>query len=223
MFRPAARVVLVLAALLFFPPFSSIFSSFIFSFPSVVRPLLIFRICSDGRSLTMAFVNCSRKRTYCAFLALAVMRGTRVSRSRENWSFVTGLKRASLLRSMVSPGFEGSPATTALTVLLDLETPISPKRSSACLRSESCSVFSRRARRAASSSSSSSLLLSSSNRRAFSACLAAILSDFDFLAAAASVSALALRAAAFLAFSASSSVSVAASQSSTTYIESSVS
>ena len=95
--------------------------------------------------------------------------------------------------------------------------PISPNRSSACLRSACCSVLRSRSRFSA---SSSSLLVSSSSSICFRRILATRFSSIrcalDFLFAAASASAFALASAAFLAFSASTSESSAASHESRT-------
>lgn len=56
---PASEV-LVLAALVFLPPLSAAFSSFIFSLLSAVRELAIFLIWSLGRSLASCLANSCR-------------------------------------------------------------------------------------------------------------------------------------------------------------------
>ncbi len=130
---------------------------------------------------------------------------------------MVGLKIGREERSTTLPVFVGSAMTTAFVSDRLLLIPIFPIRSSACLRSASCSLCRNLARRAA--GCSSSLLDSSSSSdffRKFASLFSSILCDFDFLFAAAAASALALVSAAFLAFSASTSESSAASQSSTT-------
>ena len=99
-------------------------------------------------------------------------------------------------------------AVVALRLLL---IPMLPKRSSACFRSDSCSVRRSRSLLAASSSSLLSSSLSSASLRAFSACFSAMRWALDFLFAFSSASALAFRSAATLAFSRSTSESSAAS------------
>jgi hypothetical protein len=122
---------------------------------------------------------------------------------------------------MVWPGLVLS---SIIVALLGVERDLGPrptlsKRSWACLRSASCSVWRKRARFVASSSSSEDSSSSSSSaalrRRAASRC-SSIRCDFDFLFAAASASALAFAAAAFAAFSRSASESSASSQLSAT-------
>jgi hypothetical protein len=100
----------------------------------------------------------------------------------------------------------------AAVVALRLLIPMFPKRSSACFRSDSCSVRRRRSRLVAASSSLLSSLLSSASLRAFSACRSAIRCAFVFLFAFSSASCLAFFSAATLAFSRSTSESSAASQ-----------
>lgn len=150
------------------------------------------------------------------------MTGMRVSRIFSNCSFVLGSKRGRIVRSTVAVGsFESTTtAFAAVVTLRSLLMPILPNKSSACFRSDSCSVRRRRSLRVASSSSLLSSL-SSASLLAFSACLSAIRWALDFLFAAASASALACRSAATLAFSRSTSESSAASHDSRTSLSSS--
>ena len=151
------------------------------------------------------------------------MTGTRVSRSFSNWNLVLGSKRGGAVRSTVELGSLESITTAfaAVVALRELLIPMLPNRSSACFRSDSCSVRRSRSRRVASSSSLLSSSLSSASLRAFSACFSAIRCALLFLFAATSASALAFRSAATFAFSRSTSESSAASQLSSTSLSSS--
>ncbi len=60
--RAMAKVVFVFCALLFLPPLSADFSSFIFSLLSVVKVLATFLIWSLGKSLASCLVNSCRNR-----------------------------------------------------------------------------------------------------------------------------------------------------------------
>lgn len=210
----ALSTVLVLAAFVFFPPFSAAFSSFIFSLLSVVSPLAIFLICSLGKSLLICLVNSCRNKLYCPFFALAVSSGTSVSRSLVNWSLVLGLKMCSEERSIAFVGSDSSVSVTALPVR-DLLMLRSPNSSSACAREPSSSCWRSRMRRS-SSVSSSSLSSPFRRRRRLASRCSSIRCALVFLFALASASALALASAAFLVFSRSTSESSAASHDSRT-------
>jgi len=142
------------------------------------------------------------------------MTGTKVSRIFSNWILVFGSKRGSVVRSTVAVGsFELiETALAAVVALRLLLIPMLPKRSSACFRSDSCSVRRSRSRLVAASSSLLSSLLSSASLRAFSACRSAMRWALVFLFAFSSASCLAFLSAATLAFSRSTSESSAASQ-----------
>jgi len=168
--------------------------------------------------LASCFVNSWRKSVYCAFFELAAMRGTRVSRSLWNWSLLVGLKRGKADRLMVLVGSLPSWSVTGFPAERLPPTLSPPKRSSACFRSASFSVFRSLCLFAASSSSLLSSSSSSACRRLKFSCLfSSIRCDFVLWFAFASASALAFASAAFFAFSRSTSESSAASHESRTY------
>lgn len=131
------------------------------------------------------------------------MTGTRVSRSFSNCSFVLGSKSGSEVKSRVAAGSFASMTTAfaAVVALRLLLIPMLPNRSSACFRSESCSVRRRRSLRSASSSLLSLSESCSASRRACSACFSRIRCALLFFAAFSAASAFAFFSAATLAFS----------------------
>lgn len=141
-----------------------------------------------------------------------------VSRSVSNCVFVFGSKSGKDSRSTVRVGSVVSMTTAfafVVAFLLD-DIPTPAKRSSACLRSASCSVRRSLSRLEASSSSDSSSDSPAARRAAFAARRSSMRCAFVFLLAAASASAFAFFSAATLAFSRSTSLSSASSHASRT-------